>query len=111
MTLASGGVYLLPVVVQVALGAGLRSFGEHRGPLGASRHQPEEKEGPFGKKGGQGGLRAGEASGVFEEGPTAPDSRMWKTLDPQDWQGPWWYLLFNLPRSLLFHFQFFLLFY
>ena len=111
MTLASGGVYLLPVVVQVALGAGLRSFGEHRGPLGASRHQPEEKEGPFGKKGGQGGLRAGEASGVFEEGPTAPDSRMWKTLDPQDWQGPWWYLLFNLPRSLLFHFQIFLLFY
>lgn len=73
MTVASGGAYLLPVVVQVALGSGPRSFGESQGPLGANRHQPEQKEGLFGKKGGQGGLRAGEASGAFEEGPTPPD--------------------------------------
>lgn len=70
---------LLTLTLTVARGSVPSSCGFTGGPggwaealrasraLGASRHQPVQKEGPFGKEGGQGGLRAGKASGASEE--------------------------------------------
>ena len=58
MTVASGGVCLLSVVVQVALGAGPRSFSKSRGPWEQAGTNLYKKRVPLGRREGRRGSRA-----------------------------------------------------
>ena len=53
MTVASGGVCLLSVVVQVALGAGPRSFSKSRGPWEQAGTNLYKKRVPLGRREGR----------------------------------------------------------
>ena len=53
MTVASGGVYLLPAVLQVALGAGPRSFSECPGPWEQADTNLYKKRVPSGRREGR----------------------------------------------------------